>query len=111
MWGLVHSTFVTTPVTVMGLLASYSAPKEWCAQTGIARNTPHAKTIDRFIDPPESESTRFRVRSSIVRSINGTNLQPQAMYNPEIGRDHVRTSLMPATAAVAVCAFLLSAPA
>src|SRR5215471_7023460 len=28
--GLVHSILVMTPVTVTGLLASYSAPKEWC---------------------------------------------------------------------------------
>src|SRR4030095_13329618 len=34
--GLVHSTFVTTPFRVMGLLASNSAPKEWWACAGLA---------------------------------------------------------------------------
>src|SRR5215469_16744848 len=36
MWGLVQSTLVMTPFKVTSCLLSYSAAKEWCAQTGAA---------------------------------------------------------------------------
>src|SRR6267154_2057707 len=45
MWGFCHSTLVTVPVNVTGLLASNSAAKEWCASTGTAaRSRPKAAT-------------------------------------------------------------------
>src|SRR5262245_60343634 len=31
MWGFIHSTLVTVPLSVMALLLSYCAAKEWCA--------------------------------------------------------------------------------
>src|SRR4051812_31169747 len=36
MCGLVHSIFVTLPLSLMGFDASYSAAKEWCARAGIS---------------------------------------------------------------------------
>jgi hypothetical protein len=44
-WGLVHSLFVTTPVSVMGLLESYSSPKEWCAASGVASKVVAASNV------------------------------------------------------------------
>src|SRR6516162_122482 len=47
--GLVHSILVTTPVTVTGLFASYSAPNEWWARSGVVQqvrataSTPNSK--------------------------------------------------------------------
>src|SRR6266850_4967465 len=34
MWGFIHSTFLTTPVTLIGLLTSNCADSEWCAISG-----------------------------------------------------------------------------
>src|SRR5436309_4504781 len=39
MCGFVHSTFFTTPVTLTGLVASYSAASEWWARRGTATTT------------------------------------------------------------------------
>src|SRR5690349_1473163 len=43
MCGLVHSTLVTVPDMVSGLLESYSAANEWCADTGTARQQQTAR--------------------------------------------------------------------
>src|SRR6185295_17887124 len=47
--GLIHSTFVTGPVSVTGFSRSYSAAKEWWARTGTAariRTVPTASTTE-----------------------------------------------------------------
>src|SRR5207248_8444094 len=52
MCGLVHSTLATVPVTVTGWLPSYSAAKEWCAETraasSVAARTPIVSTCFIF---------------------------------------------------------------
>src|SRR5262245_37330467 len=35
MCGLLHSTLVTTPVTLTGFVESYSAANEWCAKASV----------------------------------------------------------------------------
>jgi hypothetical protein len=60
LWGLVHSIFVTVPVRVTGLFESYSAPKEWCATSGIAAsNIPKAIRAAVICPPGGDRSSRF----------------------------------------------------
>src|SRR5437762_647627 len=65
MWGFCHSTLVTVPVNVTGLLASNSAAKEWCASTGTAaRSRPRAATkTEIFLI--SSLHAKFTVRQAI----------------------------------------------
>src|SRR3982751_796305 len=47
-WGLVHSSFVIAPVSVIGLSRSYSAAKAWCAYSGtdaMSAATPRAPAV------------------------------------------------------------------
>src|SRR6185503_7795923 len=55
MCGFCHSTFVTEPTSVTGLLASNSAAKEWCAWTGseiAAASAAPAVNLMMFIGEP-----------------------------------------------------------
>src|SRR5579864_8396809 len=81
MWGLVHSTFVTTPVSVIGLLASYSAPNEWCAQDGATSNPQYAQRIS-FIPDPRNRSLHdmrpaLQVRVQLVGQTSHGTGEPQ----------------------------------
>src|SRR5262245_2769463 len=38
-WGLIHSIFVTVPLSLIGLLASNSAENAWCARAGTTANS------------------------------------------------------------------------
>src|SRR4051794_39909500 len=50
MWGLVHSTFLMTPVIFTGLVSSNSAAKEWCAASGAnAARARHAASARRVL--------------------------------------------------------------
>src|SRR6185503_16292467 len=59
LWGLVHSIFVTTPLTVTGWFESYSAPNEWCAKAGDPRITKAAATL----------TARTRLRSDTGKAL------------------------------------------
>src|SRR6476659_9600528 len=52
--GLIHSTFVTGPLSVIGLLRSYCAENEWCAWTGtfarIRTRIAHTDNDQYFMD-------------------------------------------------------------
>ena len=50
MCGLVHSTFLMTPVIFTGLVSSNSAAKEWCAASGASAVTArHAASARRVL--------------------------------------------------------------
>src|SRR5206468_1866346 len=50
MCGFAHSTFVTTPLSVTGLLMSNSAAKEWCAdRVRASTSTTAAQVTKRFV--------------------------------------------------------------
>ena len=68
-WGLVHSSLVTSPVTVMGLFWSYSAANEWCADklvTGVATTIKPKPAASAHIDlafisaPPKGSPSMIR---------------------------------------------------
>src|ERR1700674_5642914 len=64
MWGFIQSILVTAPFSVIGLVESNSAAKEWCARTGTteaSRPRPTTKTVNvAFIaNPPDSILTEI----------------------------------------------------
>jgi hypothetical protein len=66
---LTISTFVTVPVKVMGLVASNSAAKEWCADTRAAGVVSKATlTATTFILLPVMRPSNFRI---VVSYYNG----------------------------------------
>src|SRR5687767_12317062 len=48
MWGFIHSTLVTLPMKVMGLVLSNSAEMEWCAASGNASTPTSPTTTSTF---------------------------------------------------------------
>src|SRR4029450_9952290 len=49
MWGFVQSILATVPVIVTGFVPSYSAAKEWCAESPVAPRRPNARITAGFM--------------------------------------------------------------
>src|SRR6476659_7467185 len=73
MWGFVQSILAIVPETVTGFVPSYSAAKEWCAESPVAPRRPNARITAGFMSssPTRIVTPCAHASSTVARELVG----------------------------------------